>query len=722
MSIHSRLRFALLLALAPAGCDRAPPAATRPAGSGETAAGGAPLNVLLVTMDTTRADRIGCYGWSAARTPTLDALAARGTRFDAAFSHAPITLPSHASLHTGVYPPEHGVRDNGRYILGPGLPTLAEQFRRHGYATAAFVGAQVLSARHGLARGFDHYDDEMPVRPSGKHAWDRAGSDVADRALAWLDREGSRPFFLWTHFFDPHAPRRPPPPYHQRFADPYDGEIAFMDDQIGRLVGWLKDRAALDRTLVIAVADHGESLGEHGFEWHALLIYDSIMRVPLIMSLPPRIRSGAVVRDVVRLVDIMPTVLDLLGWETPAGVSGQTLIPLIAGRQVSPRQAYVESDFPYENFGWARLRGLVDARWKYIRAPRVELYDRAADPGELKNLAASQPDQLRAMEGDLAALEAAMRAGESQRAALSAADRAALSSLGYVGSAAPSTLPADQLRNPVDMVDIEAKYRAAQDLIEARRAPQAAPILEECVARSPESFVLQELLGRAYAGCGRLDESVSRLLAALTIAPSSPDTLVFLANVQRLRGRLERAVAAAGKAVEFEPDHAEAIAILPALRTELAKQKEEIAAARREVDGAPSVENFQRLASLLDAAGLPADAEAAYRAALTRHPQHAGLLNDLAWLLATTWSDPVRDPAQAVAFARQAVAAQRSSSTLDTLAAACAAAGRFDDAVAAAREALQLAQRDPSPDPPRIERLTERLKLFEAGAAFREAE
>ncbi len=722
MSIRRRTFIALPLTLALAACDRSPPAPTSgPAGSGSIQRDGA-TNLLLITMDTTRADRIGCYGYAAARTPALDALAARGVRFDAAFSHAPITLPSHASLHTGTYPPEHGVRDNGRFLLGPELPTLAEQFRRRGYATAAFVGAQVLSARHGLARGFDHYDDEMPTRPSGKRAWDRFGNVVADRALAWLEREGGRPFFVWAHFFDPHAPRRPPPPYHERFADPYDGEIAFMDDQIGRLVAWLRDRGQLDRTLVVAVADHGESLGEHGFEWHALLIYDSIMRVPLILSWPSRLPAGTVVRDVVRMIDLMPTVLELMGWEIPSSVSGQTLAPLLAGRQVSPRAAYVESDFPFENFGWAKLRGLLDARWKYIRAPRPELYDRVADPRELNNLADAMPEQLRSLEADLEALEASMRTGVSQRAALSAADRAALSSLGYVGSAAPSTLPADRLRNPVDMVEVEVKYRTAQDLIEARRAPQAAPILEECVARSPESFVLQELLGRAYAGCGRLDESVTRLVTALSIAPSSADTLVFLANVQRLRGRLERAVAAAARAVELEPDHAEAQALLPALRAEAAQQRDEIAAARRESQSNPTLEAFQRLAALLDAAGLAGDAEATYRAALARIPQNAGLLNDLAWLLATTWSDTVRDPAQAITLARQAVAITRSSSTLDTLATAQAAAGRFDEAVATSREALALAEKDMPPDPQRIERLGRRLKLFEARTPFREAE
>lgn len=535
--------------------------------SASEGAGG--YNLLLITLDTTRADHIGCYGWTRAATPVLDSLARTGVKFEQAFSHAPITLPSHTSLLTGTLPPEHGVRDNGRYVLGPELPTLAEVYRQHGYKTGAFVAAGVLDSRYGLDRGFDTYDDEMPRNPAGEPYRDRHGDAVCDRALTWLEQTRDKPFMCWVHFFDPHAPYVPPPAFLAKTGDPYDGEIAFVDAQIGRLMDWLKTNDLSSRTLVVAVADHGESLGDQGYLWHALLVYVSTMRVPLILSLPGRLPQGTSSPDMAGISDIMPTILDFMGWSVPDQVTGRSLLPALRGHTMPAHAIYGESDFPYNSFGWSKLRCLVNTRWKYIRAPKAELYDRLADPGETQNLTEVHPDVTQKLEADLAALEENMAVRESPVRRMDADTRQTLRSLGYVGGEPPQVEPAN-LKNPRDMVHVNTAFREAESLLGARRPKQAIALLEPAVKESPESFVLVEMLGKAYAMVGRFKEAERLLLEALVLYPDSADTYELLSITFASQSQFDKAIEACQKVLEIEPDHERGRALLEKLRADKA--------------------------------------------------------------------------------------------------------------------------------------------------------
>src|SRR5262245_12285141 len=293
------------------------------------------LNLLLITLDTTRADRLGAYGWPASATPALDRIGRDGVLFDRAVAPAPLTLPAHASLFTGDYPPHHGVRDNGGFFLDERETTLAERLKARGLKTGGFVGSYVLDRTWGIGQGFDTYFDNFDLSkfdtPSLGEV-ERPANEVADRALGWLETVRSSRFFGWVHFYDPHSPYTPPEPYRTRFADrPYLGEIAFVDSQVGRIVAFLEAQHLIDRTIIVVAGDHGESLGAHGESTHGFFIYDAVLHVPLMIRAPYDVLHGRHVANVVRSVDVMPTVLDLLGLPPPDQVDGQSVVPMMTG-------------------------------------------------------------------------------------------------------------------------------------------------------------------------------------------------------------------------------------------------------------------------------------------------------------------------------------------------------------------------------------------------------
>ncbi|MBK8270424.1 MAG: sulfatase [Planctomycetes bacterium] len=311
-----------------------------------------PEHILVVTLDTTRADRIGCYGWASARTPRLDALAAGGVRFAEAFASAPLTLPSHASLFTGVHPPVHGCRVNAAESLGTAIPVMSDVMKSRGYSTAAFVSAFVLHKRFGLDRGFDVYDDRLNTGAEAEATshGERRGDLTCDAALAWLSRHANERVFLWVHLFDPHTPYAAPAPYGDDEA-PYDGEIAFADAQVARLLNWFEESGKFENTLVVVAGDHGESLGEHGEPTHGVLLHDSTLRVPLILHWPRALPPEKVVEANVELVDVLPTVLEAVGAPLPQGLSGRSLKPLWEGRADAERLVYSETEYPWRSYG-----------------------------------------------------------------------------------------------------------------------------------------------------------------------------------------------------------------------------------------------------------------------------------------------------------------------------------------------------------------------------------
>ncbi|MBU0641531.1 MAG: sulfatase-like hydrolase/transferase [Planctomycetes bacterium] len=710
--------FAALLLVA-TGCRPASKTERRPAG--KLAAAAANCNVLLLTLDTTRADRLGCYGWQKAVTPVLDALAQRGTRFEQTFCQVPITLPSHTVLLTGLYPPETGVHVNGRERLGETVPTLAEAFQQHGYQTAAFIAAGVLHEAYGLSRGFGVYDHEFGHNQAGQPRPQRPANEVCDRALAWLQAQRGSRFMCWVHLFDPHTPYEAPPEFVRRTSDPYDAEVAFMDSQIGRLVEWLRSEQLLAKTLIIAVGDHGEALGDHGYDSHALLLYDGIMHVPFLVSLPGRLPESHVATGVVRCVDLVPTVLDLMGWPAPTEVSGESLLADLSGQEQPQRASYGETDYGYESYGWSKLRSLTDARWKYIRAPRPELYDRLADPQERRNQAAEHPDVVLRMERALARFEAGMSQHGAAEAEINSRTSAALRSLGYVAPSSPPATQAAQLKDPKDMVSIAVNYRRARDLLGAGLAAEAIELMEPGAERSPESTCIIETLGRAYAMVRRLEEAQRCLSEALSRESQNADTHYALAGVLALRGRFPASAAECRQALELEETHEKARQLLVSVKEALARQQAEIAACRTALETRPDdVELCVRLSNLLIDAGNVEQARQQLRDGLARQPEHPALANNLAWLLATCWRADLRDGREAVRLARIACGniSTTDPSKLDTLAVACAEAGEFAEAVETARRAAQLARA--AGNVQAAERIERRAALFERGQAYHE--
>src|SRR5260221_6308369 len=371
-----------------AACTRAPAPPAPPAVAS---------SVLIVTIDTLRADRVGVYGATNVETPNIDRLAAEGVWAPQADVHVPLTRPSHVSLFTGRYPAEHGVRDNISPPLGADVPLLAERFQRAGFATGAFIASAVLDRQSGLARGFDLYSDRFEPGADRKR-----GDVVAAEAIGWL--QGKQKFFVWVHLYDAHAPYVPPGAYAARYAGrPYDGTVAWSDEIVGRLIGALRNAGTLERTLVIVTSDHGEALGEHGEDVHGYFVYEATLRVPLVFR-GPGVTPGTTLKGVVRTVDLYPTILDLTALSGgPPVTSGQSLAAALKGRPMKDEASFAESLVPLLHYGWSDLRAVRDGRWKYILAPKPELYDLENDPGELKNLVEADAAKASAMR---AALEA----------------------------------------------------------------------------------------------------------------------------------------------------------------------------------------------------------------------------------------------------------------------------------------------------------------------------
>jgi len=386
-----------------------------------------PSGLVIVTLDTTRADRLPAYGFGSVATPEIDGLAARGAVFDEAISVAPLTLPAHTSLFTGLYPPHHGVRDNTDRALDPAHATLANLLHDRGFHTAAFVGAIVLGADRGLARGFDVYDDgHAPGLPPPRR---RTGREVVDRARAWIDGLDEKPFFLWVHLYDVHAPQELPLEFRSTYGDQYEGGIAYVDDQIGRLLDALGRRHRLANTVIVVAGDHGESLGEHGEKEHGIFLYESTLRVPLVLCAPSV--AARRVERVTSLVDIFPTVLRLLGIAEPAPGDGVSLVPALTGGRLPERAIYAESLYA-AHFGWGPLRMVRDGRFKFIDAPTPELYDLARDPNERQNVAVEHLATEAALRGEL--LRMTQRVPQDRDAFRLPLERLqALEALGYVG-------------------------------------------------------------------------------------------------------------------------------------------------------------------------------------------------------------------------------------------------------------------------------------------------
>jgi arylsulfatase A-like enzyme/cytochrome c-type biogenesis protein CcmH/NrfG len=518
-------------------------------------------SVLLISVDTLRADRVGSYGYRDAATPVIDRLAARGLRFAQATTTVPLTLPAHTSLMTGTFPTYNGVRDNGGFYVDDSLITLAETLKGQGYRTGGFVGAFVLDGRWGIAQGFETYYDDFDLSKfdmtAGLDAAQRPGRDVVDHALEWLVRDREQPFFAWVHLYDPHAPYRPPEPFRSRFAGTphgaYDGEIAATDEQIGRLLMALETSGRLDSTLVVFVSDHGESLGEHNELQHGFFVYDAALHIPLIIAGPGV--PVRVVNDQVRIVDVMPTVLETLGLPVPDAVQGQSLLPLARGESMV-LLAYSETFYPRYHYGWSELTSVRDGRFKFIAAPRRELYDITADPAETRDLSVENPRMADALERALRdfSVRTATKAVTQQPQAMDPDTEQRLRALGYVASA--PTRAAMENRPRTDPKDTIGLYNllkiAAQDSVDGNLDAGIAKV-QQVLDADPDVIEGYTMLGNMHTKAGRAKDAIAAYQRALAVDSEHQGAIWDLALAYKAAGMEAEAKAGFERAFQLNP-------------------------------------------------------------------------------------------------------------------------------------------------------------------------
>jgi len=516
------------------------------------------LNVLLVTIDTLRADRVGCYGYSKIETPNLDQIARQGVLFENAVAAAPLTAPSHASMMTGAYPTVHQVRNTGGFVLPPSETTLAKILQEQGWDTAAFIGSSVLKKRFGLNQGFAVYDDDMPAAGGSAQAEpERRAEEVVDRAVKWLEGQAGKPFFLWVHVYDPHIPYDPPSPFREKYRDrPYDGEIAYTDQQLGRLFESVARKSASGNTLIAVLSDHGESLAEHGEYTHGVFLYDATLRIAFLMA-GGSIPAGVRVKQQARTIDLLPTVLELAGGgQAPAGVQGTSLAPSFSGKEVATAYSYAETLFPKLNMGWAELRAMRTNRWKYIRAPKPELYDLAQDPGETTNVIANHAAEVQELEGRLKAVS-----GGTEKVAPAAMDPrtlAQLKSLGYLGGA--STQGTELTGKGTDAKDRLEVLRLLHLAVHSGAAlPERISMLRQAIAKDPANPSLYNSLGNLYGEAGRQAEAMKLYEDALHQGVQTAWLYSRLGSLYLRQGKKTEAIALFEAATQLNPSDYESL-------------------------------------------------------------------------------------------------------------------------------------------------------------------
>jgi arylsulfatase A-like enzyme/Flp pilus assembly protein TadD len=481
-----------------------------------------PINIVLITIDTLRADHLHCYGNKIIQTPNIDSLAKNGVLFERAVTQAPLTQPSHASIFTGKNPNVHGVRDTGGFVLRPSSVTMATILHNQGWDTAGFIGSTVLKSSFGFNQGFAIYDDQMP-RSNKEAGYARAASRpakvVVDHAIAWLKTRSTQPFFVWLHFYDPHEPYNPPEQFRRKYpGDLYDGEIAFTDQQLGRFLDAVKKKSPVDKTMIVVLADHGEGLGQHGEYNHGIFLYDSTIRIPWIMA-GPGVPAGVRVEQQAREIDVLPTILALLGEKPSNAIQGTSMVPAFSGKPVPAIYSYEETLFPKINLGWSPLRGVHTAHWMYVRAPKPELYDLDQDPGELKNVIGAHPREYRELDAQLKKLSDIGGAG-SETVAGSQMDQQTveqLRSLGYVGGTAANNVHLNgEGADPKDRIDILTIMQAVSGP-GSDKLPLAhrTELLRQAISQDSTNPALYYELAGLYMGSSQYNAALQVYLAAL---------------------------------------------------------------------------------------------------------------------------------------------------------------------------------------------------------------
>ncbi len=553
-----------------------------------------PPNVVLITIDTTRADRMGFLGSKRGLTPNLDALARHSVVFTRAYSQVPLTAPSHATILTGTYPQFHQVNNFG-VPLAATLPYAPDILHANGYHTAAFVGALVLDPKArsvpGFERGFDTYDagfTQMPPGGDRYHTAERRGEVVVAHALAWLDQHSHRPFFIWVHLYDPHDPYDPPEPYKSRYKSaPYDGEIAYTDFAVGKLLGQLRARGLYENSVISVMSDHGEALGDHGEDTHGVFLYDETIHVPLLFKLPGEVSAGKRVDERVGLVDVLPTILQVVGIAIPQEVQGESLLGLMTLTAVSAsaeasaaeRSMYAESDYAYSSFRWSRLRALRTDKYLFVEAPRRELYDERADPKAARNLASASKAVADTLQGQLDAFRLKTgRSGEAPAANLDEGQRARLAALGYFadsasGSARGSNIDPKDV-DPKDKIAISNTLHRVELLAQGLHYDEATALLEKVIAKDPGIYLAYRQLGQIYMLRRDFRKAAPVLRKALELRPDSMKEHFELGVALFQTGDFAAAVPEFEKTVALAPNWDQAHLMLAAAYAKTGRARE----------------------------------------------------------------------------------------------------------------------------------------------------
>ena len=622
------------------------------------------VNVIVITIDTLRADHLGCYGYKLIRTPHIDALASESARFERAYTPVPVTLPAHSVIFTGTYPTLSGMHDFSGNKLNPSQPTLATLLKRHGYATGAIVGSAVLDSRFGLNQGFDFYYDHFDfnrLQESNLEEMERPGNVVADLTLDWLAKNYHSKFFLWMHLYDPHFPYRPPAPYSEQYKDRlYDGEIAFADAQMGRLIAFLKAKGLYRNTLIVLAGDHGESLGEHGEKTHGFFIYNSTLHVPLLIHLPDQ-QAARSVPEMVSLADLMPTILAALKIDVPAQVQGRSLLPLISPKtNEHDRSLYAETFLPRLHFNWSELRSVETANYQFIDAPKPELYDLSKDPGELVNLYSEKravADELRARLNKLVH-EYSADQELAEKTGLDPALMERLKSLGYAGfsGGGNTNAPSSSLPDPKDRIQVyelisdaiaesqHGQYESSVQKLTAalksdensvpvhyllglnyyrlRDFPKAVDEFQRVLQLSPDYSLAVFQLGLALARTGDFDQAIKMLQRALELDSTNFSAAYNLGAAYARKQMAPEAAAEFRETIRIAPEYAPGHRALGEILLYQGQVDESIAELRKAVVLEPNDPGMHAaLAKALSAKGLEAEANEEMRKAETTRPQ-----------------------------------------------------------------------------------------------------
>ncbi|MBN2372422.1 tetratricopeptide repeat protein [bacterium] len=586
-------------------------------------------NLFLITIDTIRADHLGCYGYKNIKTPNIDKLASEGAIFSQTISPVPITLPSHSSIMTGLYPVQHGVRNNGNFSLSRDAVTIAEIMRENGYQTGACVGSFILDSIFGLDQGFDYYDDNFtPGKKRSNFLYnERKAGDVTRIGIQWLEKHKDNKFFLWLHYYDPHSPYFPPFPFSVEYRDrPYDGEIAYVDVCLGELFKQMDDMGLMDHTIVILVGDHGEGLGDHNEDTHTIFIYDATLRVPFIIRAPDLIKEGTNVNALVSTVDILPTVIDQFGLKPLKGLAGKTLMPLMNGqaKQIHS-QILCESLFPELNFGWSRLEGIRTPEWKYIYAPSQEIYQIIEDPGEKKNVFQKGSSDHEGWKVSLDRLknDYPPASWAVQQARLNPETEQRLKSLGYVWTRAEIDKEEDKPRpDPKELIQVMNYMDNGISYILLESYHQAIEEFQKIVRVDPQNTAAYFHLGSAYEEKGDLDQAEIFFRKTLELNPDHAYVYNRLGLIQYKRGNLELALAEFKKSLEIF-EYVEVYYNISLVYEKQRKIENAIAAIEKSLELDPDyVESWNQLGSLYLTQNNLQEAAKYFKKALYLDPVH----------------------------------------------------------------------------------------------------